>query len=61
MRAVRASARRTHSDVVQAVRRTRVAGGDLALWPIGGAGYIVKSAAALITIDPFTGPSHPPR
>jgi len=59
--AVRASARRTHSDLVQAVRRTRVAGGDLALWPIGGAGYIVKSATALITIDPFTGPSNPPR
>jgi len=61
MSVVRALARRTHSDVVQAVRRTRVAGGDLALWPIGGAGYIVKSATALITIDPFTGPSNPPR
>jgi len=58
---VRASARRTHGDLVQAVRHTRVAAGDLALWPIGGAGYIVKSAATLIMIDPFTGPSNPPR
>jgi len=60
MGAVRASARRTHSDLVQAVRRTRVAAGDLTLWPIGGAGYIVKSASALITIDPFTGAGPPP-
>lgn len=42
------------------VRRVRVRDGDLALWYIGGAGYIVRTDQMTLLIDPFLGPSNPP-
>lgn len=45
------------SDLLEAVDRARVAPGDVALWYTGGAGYIVKTASALIFVDPYCGPS----
>jgi L-ascorbate metabolism protein UlaG (beta-lactamase superfamily) len=42
------------------VRRARVSPDQIALWYIGGAGYIVRTRQATLLIDPFLGPSHPP-
>lgn len=49
-----------HANLPTRVRRARVRAGDLALWYIGAAGYIVRSHAATLLIDPFLGPSDPP-
>ncbi|HET9662386.1 MAG TPA: MBL fold metallo-hydrolase [Thermomicrobiales bacterium] len=45
---------------LQRVRRATVASGALALWYIGGAGYIARTTGATLLIDPFLGPSNPP-
>lgn len=42
------------------VRQARVGAGEIALWYIGGAGYILRTAATTLLIDPFLGPSGPP-
>ena len=47
-------------DLAGAVWRTRVRPGTLALWYLGGAGYVAKSAATTLLLDPFVGPSNPP-
>lgn len=47
-------------DLAGTVRRARVRTGTLALWYIGGAGYVVKSAGTTLLLDPFVGPSNPP-
>ena len=33
---------------------------EIALWYIGGAGYVVRTAATTLLVDPFLGPSVPP-
>jgi L-ascorbate 6-phosphate lactonase len=45
---------------VAAVRRARVRNGEIALWYLGGAGYVVRTSQATLLIDPFLGPSNPP-
>lgn len=45
---------------LQGVRRANVGTGELALWYIGGAGYIARTSTATLLIDPFIGPSNPP-
>lgn len=45
---------------LQRVRKTGIAPGEIALWYIGGAGYIVRTASATLLVDPFIGPSNPP-
>ncbi len=45
---------------LQQVHNARIAPGELALWYIGGAGYIARTAGATLLIDPFLGPSNPP-
>ncbi len=47
-------------DLAGAVRRAKVGQGQVALWYLGGAGYVVKTAATTLLIDPFVGPSNPP-
>lgn len=47
-------------DLLGTVSQTEVADGAIALWPLGAAGYVVKTAAAMMLIDPFLGPSNPP-
>lgn len=47
-------------DLAGEVRRARVRPGTLALWYIGGAGYVIKSAGTTLLLDPFVGPSNPP-
>jgi L-ascorbate metabolism protein UlaG (beta-lactamase superfamily) len=42
------------------VRSATVEPGTIALWHLGGAGYAVKTAGALLIVDPFLGPSGPP-
>jgi L-ascorbate 6-phosphate lactonase len=42
------------------VRNARITSGQLALWYIGGAGYIARTADTTLLIDPFLGPSNPP-
>jgi L-ascorbate 6-phosphate lactonase len=42
------------------VRRARVGAGEMALWYIGGAGYVLRTAGTTLLIDPFLGPSGPP-
>ena len=42
------------------VRRARVGRDEIALWYIGGAGYILRTAGCTLLIDPFLGPSGPP-
>jgi L-ascorbate 6-phosphate lactonase len=45
---------------LQQVRNARIASGQLALWYIGGAGYIARTPGTTLLIDPFLGPSNPP-
>ena len=45
---------------LQAVRSAAVPAGALALWYIGGAGYVIRSTGATLLVDPFIGPSNPP-
>ena len=45
---------------LRSVRQARVGAGEIALWYIGGAGYILRTAATTLLIDPFLGPSGPP-
>jgi L-ascorbate 6-phosphate lactonase len=45
---------------LQQVRNASIAPGKLALWYIGGAGYIARTARTTLLIDPFIGPSNPP-
>jgi L-ascorbate 6-phosphate lactonase len=45
---------------LQQVRNARIASGQLALWYIGGAGYIARTTNTTLLIDPFLGPSNPP-
>jgi L-ascorbate 6-phosphate lactonase len=45
---------------LQHVRNARIASGQLALWYLGGAGYIARTAGTTLLIDPFLGPSNPP-
>jgi len=40
--------------------RSRVRPGTLALWYLGGAGYLVRTPTTTLLIDPFLGPSNPP-
>jgi L-ascorbate metabolism protein UlaG (beta-lactamase superfamily) len=47
-------------DLLGTVRQTRVNAGEIVLWPLGAAGYILKTELATILIDPFLGPSNPP-
>ena len=42
------------------VRSATVEPGTIALWHLGGAGYAVRTAEALLIVDPFLGPSAPP-
>ena len=42
------------------VRADKIPAGQLALWYIGGAGYIVRTATTTLLVDPFLGPSNPP-
>jgi L-ascorbate 6-phosphate lactonase len=42
------------------VRKARMAPGEIALWYLGGAGYVVRTSVATLLIDPFLGPSNPP-
>ncbi len=42
------------------VRRARVTPEEIALWYLGGAGYVVRTSQATLLIDPFLGPSNPP-
>ncbi len=42
------------------VRRARVQPGEIALWYIGAAGYIIRTEQATLLTDPFLGPSLPP-
>lgn len=42
------------------VRAAAVPPGQLALWYIGGAGYIARTATTTLLVDPFLGPSNPP-
>jgi L-ascorbate 6-phosphate lactonase len=42
------------------VRRAKVGAGEMALWYIGGAGYVLRAAGCTLLIDPFLGPSGPP-
>lgn len=42
------------------VRRARVSPDQIALWYIGGAGYIIRTSQATLLIDPYLGPSDPP-
>lgn len=48
------------SNFPDMVRKAQVRAGQLALWYIGGAGYIVRTNQATLLIDPFLGPSNPP-
>ncbi len=50
----------SRGDLLARVRNARVRQGELALWYIGAAGYIVRSHQATLLIDPFLGPSDPP-
>lgn len=34
--------------------------GQIGLWPLGAAGYALKTAETTLLIDPFIGPGHPP-
>jgi L-ascorbate metabolism protein UlaG (beta-lactamase superfamily) len=47
-------------DTVERARRARVRLGEVALWNLGGAGFVVRSARSLLLIDPYAGPSNPP-
>jgi L-ascorbate 6-phosphate lactonase len=47
-------------DLLRAARRARIRSGELALWYTGGAGYVVRTAATMVLIDPFVGPGSPP-
>lgn len=47
-------------DFLAEARQASVATGEIALWYTGGAGYIVKTAAATVLFDPYLGPSNPP-
>jgi L-ascorbate 6-phosphate lactonase len=49
-----------HTDLFSQVHTTAVEAGRLALWYLGGAGYVLKSAASTLLIDPFIGPGRPP-
>jgi L-ascorbate 6-phosphate lactonase len=48
------------AGVLDRVGRARVRPGEIALWYLGGAGYVVKTPGATILVDPFIGPSNPP-
>jgi L-ascorbate 6-phosphate lactonase len=48
------------NGLLPSVRNARVATGEIALWYIGGAGYVVRTKEATLLIDPFLGPSNPP-
>ncbi len=45
------------ADLIAQIDRAEVHAGEFALWHTGGAGYIVRTAATTIYIDPFCGPS----
>lgn len=45
------------ADLLTQVDRAAIEPGQVALWYVGGAGYIVRSPEATIYIDPFIGPS----
>ena len=42
-------------DLLTEARRARLRPGTLALWNLGGAGFLVRSARVTLLIDPFTG------
>src|SRR4051794_15944182 len=42
------------------VRSATVADGTIALWYIGGAGYLIRAGHTTIVVDLFLGPSNPP-
>jgi L-ascorbate 6-phosphate lactonase len=42
------------------VRNAAVDEGTIALWYIGGAGYLIRAGDTTIVVDPFLGPSNPP-
>jgi len=54
------SDRATDPDFLASVRRATVRPGEISLWYTGGAGYVIRTAAATLLIDPFVGPSNPP-
>lgn len=47
-------------NLLTKVKNARVRPGSIALWYIGGAGYLLKTAQTTMVIDPFIGPSSPP-
>jgi L-ascorbate 6-phosphate lactonase len=49
-----------HADFFLQVQETPVEAGKMVLWYLGGAGYLLKSSATTLLIDPFIGPSKPP-
>jgi len=49
-----------NEDLFSRVRAYAVAAGQFALWPLGGAGYVLKTTNTTLLIDPFIGPGSPP-
>lgn len=47
-------------NLLEAVRQAQIEPGAIALWPLGAAGYVLKTDTVTILIDPFLGPSNPP-
>lgn len=48
------------TELPERVAAATVEPGTIALWHLGGAGYAVKTAGAMLIVDPFLGPSGPP-
>jgi L-ascorbate 6-phosphate lactonase len=53
--------RQPPADLLGQIDAARVQPGTIALWYTGGAGYVIRTPAATIYLDPFTGPSADPR
>jgi L-ascorbate 6-phosphate lactonase len=47
-------------SVLAVARRARVGEREVALWNLGGAGFVVRAGRTTLLIDPFLGPSNPP-
>src|SRR6478736_5824223 len=50
----------TPTGIPAKVRNAAVDDGTIALWYIGGAGYLIRAGDTTIVVDPFLGPSNPP-
>ena len=47
-------------DFFTNVLETSLQPGQIGLWYLGGAGYVLRTAQTTLLIDPFIGPGHPP-